>query len=114
VQRAPGHNIHWTNRDFALEFLYWLVNEYPDCRNGWVNVPDLEDEFFDRFREAAGCPNLEDGALLRGLTEVLGRKGKREQSYRNAAGERYWLTEYKVPESAAAVIELAAHAQKRA
>lgn len=114
IKKAPGYNIHWTNRDFALEFLYWLVTEYPECRDGWVNVPDLEQDFFERFRDAAGCTHVEDGALFRGLTEVLGRKGKRDQPYRNALGERYWMVEYKVPASAAAVVELAAVGRKRA
>ena len=114
VKRAPGDKLHWTNRDFALEFLCWLVAEYPDCRDGWVNVPDLEQDFFDRFREAVGCSLVEDGALFRGLTEVLGRQGKRDQAYRSALGERCWVTEYRVPASAEAVIELAAAKAKRA
>jgi hypothetical protein len=74
-----------------------------------VNLPDLETEFFDRFRDAAGCTALEDGALIRGLGKVT---TKREKTYRSGAGERYTLTEYKVPPPNT-VVDMAAAKAKR-
>ena len=56
-----------------------MACEYPACRKGWVNVNDIEDEIYVRFIEAAGCHNLDLGALLRGLgqvTEKRDRSGK--------------------------------------
>jgi hypothetical protein len=108
---VPGENIHWTNEDFARVFLRWLVAEYPNTQNSWVNVPDLTEEFFDRFRSASGCTHLEDGALFRGLSKAT---EKREQTYTNAVGKRYSLIEYKVPKAAASVVKLAGAERKRA
>jgi hypothetical protein len=85
------------------------VAEYPNTQNSWVNVPDLTEDFFDRFRSASGCTHLEDGALFRGLSKAT---EKREQTYTNAVGKRYSLIEYKVP--ATSVMNLAEAERKRA
>jgi hypothetical protein len=112
IDRPPDEKDEWSNEDFARLFLQWLATEYPACRDGgWVSVPDIDDEFFLRFREAAGCPYLECGALYQGLSKVT---QKRERTYKDGTGKRCSMTEYKVPKAAAAVVDLAAAKRGRA
>jgi hypothetical protein len=92
--------IEWTNPNFARRFLLWLATEYPDCRNGWVSVLDIETEFFPRFQVAAGCHYLACGALFRGLGKVT---QKREHTYTEFSGRRCSMTEYRVPNVTAAL-----------
>jgi hypothetical protein len=112
INRPPDRKFEWSNEDFACLFLRWLATEYPACRNGgWVSVPDIDDEFFVRFQEAAGCHYLEYGALYQGLGKVT---QKRERQYKDCAGKRCSMTEYKVPRAASNVVDLAAAERKRA
>jgi hypothetical protein len=93
-------------------FLQWLAGTYPACHNGgWVSVPDIDDEFFVRFQEAAECHALERGALFQGLGKVT---QKRERAYKNGAGMRCSMTEYKVSKTAATVVDIAAAKRERA
>jgi len=101
--------IEWTNLDFADLFLQWIAREYPACGNGWVSVLDIETEFFPRFQEAARCHHLGSGALYRGLSAVT---EKRERRFTEFSGRRCSMTEYKVPKSASAVIDLAAERRR--
>src|SRR5262245_27962417 len=60
IDRSLDEKVEWSNEDFACWFLLWLATEFPACQNcGWVSVPDIDDEFFVRFQEDAGCPYLE-------------------------------------------------------
>jgi hypothetical protein len=111
IDRPLSEKVEWTNADFGHLFLLWIAGEYPACRNAWVNVNDIEDEFYVRFIEAAGYRNLQLGALLRGLGEVT---AKRERSCTDFTGKRRSVTEYKVPKAASNVVDLAAAERKRA
>jgi hypothetical protein len=112
IDRPLAERVEWTNEDFARVFLWWLATEYPACRNGgWVSVPDIDDEFFVRFQEAAGCHYLEYGALYQGLGKVT---QKRERQYKDCFGKRCSMTEYKVPRAASNVVDLVAAEPKRA
>ena len=95
IDRPLGARFEWTNADFARLFLLWLAGEYPACRNAWISVHDIEDEFSIRFIEAAECHSLQLGALLRGLGKVT---LKRERTYTDWTGKRCSMTEYKNPE----------------
>jgi hypothetical protein len=110
VARPPEERLEWTNQDFARLFLWWLATE-PTCRNGWVSVPDIDDDFFARFQADAGCHCLGVGALYRGLGAVT---QKRERNYTDFTGKRCSMTEYLVPDPTASVVELEAAERRRA
>ena len=103
IARPPEERLEWTNQDFARLFLWWLATE-PAFGNAWVSVHDIETELFPRFQADSGCHYLEVGALYRGLGKVT---QKRERTYTEYSGKRCSMTEYKVPKSASAVVDLA-------
>jgi hypothetical protein len=111
IWREGEEKLEWTPEDFACYFLWWLAAEYPDCAGRNVSLADIEDDFFPRFQAATGCHDLQLGTVLRGLGVVT---KKVERRYTDWTGRRCSITEYHVPDPAAAVVNLAEAKRERA
>jgi hypothetical protein len=109
VKREGGEKLDCTPEYFACWFLFWLVDEYPDCAGHNITAHDIETEFFPRFQAAADCHNLQLGTLLRGLREVRGTDYYTDQTGRRRSATVYW-----VPKPTAEVVEIASAERKRA
>jgi hypothetical protein len=94
----------------AEELLTWLAATYPPYAGRYVAHADLEEHLWPLFQAATGCKRSL-ASVVRGLNKMTDTRDRDYIDPRD--GRRRTVKEYRVPQSATVVVDMAA-ARKRA